>query len=514
MSLGLESAGFDLVFANELSPMASETYAYNILGNDLELVREEKGAENVFWISSQFSRKEIKKRLRENPFFAAGLGPNKFSDIEEIDPKKLVRSLLVGSIIDLNKILDRNQILCGEISKSLEDRRVDLVSGGPPCQSFSLAGLRQHSNERNLLPWEFAKFVDKTKPKVALLENVSGILRPFNIDKNKYYAWFEVAKAFAKVGYIPICLHINAKYVGVGQNRPRFILLAISEDIYKKNKNKSWFIEVEKTLSQFEIFYENIRSDKNVEYGCIDYIDIEKDHDIFKSELLKPLFQTTANEFTTVFDAIDDLRGTKVSESNYVRLINKILKNEHGLKINKFNNHILRSNNRRVKSRFRIYQVMSKLASNESKEIEMFLKSGGNSGISEQTILSISKHWLLDTSGEKLNKPTEKEILTLLSSLYTKKQTQRALDKKRPAPAALSIPDDACHYHESIECQRTLTVREMARIQSFPDWFLIKSKTTTGGTMRRFEVPQYTQIGNAVPPLLGKALGEVIRKWI
>ena len=60
---------------------------------------------------------------------------------------------------------------------------------------------------------------------------------------------------------------------------------------------------------------------------------------------------------------------------------------------------------------------------------------------------------------------------------------------------------------------RTLTVREMARIQSFPDWYEIRSKVTTGGKMRRFEVPQYTQIGNAVSPLLGFALGKVCARF-
>ena len=91
-----------------------------------------------------------------------------------------------------------------------------------------------------------------------------------------------------------------------------------------------------------------------------------------------------------------------------------------------------------------------------------------------------------------------------------KKQTQRALVADRPAPAALSIPDDACHYQEGL--LRTLSVREMARFQSFPDWFEFRSKVTTGGKMRRFQVPQYTQVGNAVPPLLGVALGEVVSK--
>jgi DNA (cytosine-5)-methyltransferase 1 len=50
----------------------------------------------------------------------------------------------------------------------------------------------------------------------------------------------------------------------------------------------------------------------------------------------------------------------------------------------------------------------------------------------------------------------------------------------------------------------------MARYQSFPDWFEFRSKITTGGEMRRFEVPQYTQVGNAVPPILANALGKAI----
>lgn len=118
---------------------------------------------------------------------------------------------------------------------------------------------------------------------------------------------------------------------------------------------------------------------------------------------------------------------------------------------------------------------------------------------------------MLDLEGNRIDKPTNKQVRQILGSLHTKKQTQKALRASEPAPAALSIPDDACHYHESEATQRTLTVREMTRIQSFPDWYEIKSKVTTGGQMRKFEVPQYTQIGNAVPPLLGVALGKVCK---
>jgi DNA (cytosine-5)-methyltransferase 1 len=58
------------------------------------------------------------------------------------------------------------------------------------------------------------------------------------------------------------------------------------------------------------------------------------------------------------------------------------------------------------------------------------------------------------------------------------------------------------HYCEP----RILSVRECARLQSFPDWFVFKGKYTTGGQLRRRECPRYTQVGNAVPPLLARAI--------
>ena len=93
-----------------------------------------------------------------------------------------------------------------------------------------LAGLREKNNDKNKLPWEFAKFVDTVRPRTVLLENVTGILRPFTENGKKYHAWFEVARAFARVGYVPICLHLNAKFCGVAQNRPRYIMLALRSD--------------------------------------------------------------------------------------------------------------------------------------------------------------------------------------------------------------------------------------------------------------------------------------------
>jgi DNA (cytosine-5)-methyltransferase 1 len=72
------------------------------------------------------------------------------------------------------------------------------------------------------------------------------------------------------------------------------------------------------------------------------------------------------------------------------------------------------------------------------------------------------------------------------------------------------MPDDLLHYGEP----RTLTVRENARLQTFPDWFVFRGKYTTGGHLRRKEVPRFTQVANAVPPLLAELLGLALRAHV
>lgn len=91
-----------------------------------------------------------------------------------------------------------------------------------------------------------------------------------------------------------------------------------------------------------------------------------------------------------------------------------------------------------------------------------------------------------------------------------KQRSITILDADSISPTITGHPDDYLHYCEP----RIMTVRECARIQSFPDWYEIKEKYTTGGEMRKIEVPRYTQIGNAIPPLFAELAGIVLKKWI
>jgi DNA (cytosine-5)-methyltransferase 1 len=85
------------------------------------------------------------------------------------------------------------------------------------------------------------------------------------------------------------------------------------------------------------------------------------------------------------------------------------------------------------------------------------------------------------------------------------------LSPDKPAFTVVTLPDDFVHYEQP----RILTVREMARLQSFEDGFEFLGPRASGGggkgnKKRNSELPQYSQVGNAVPPLMARAIASVI----
>lgn len=102
------------------------------------------------------------------------------------------------------------------------------------------------------------------------------------------------------------------------------------------------------------------------------------------------------------------------------------------------------------------------------------------------------------------NKSLSKEIR---DSLGLRKRNTTPLSPDLPSPTLTTLPDDYIHYYEP----RILTVREYARIQSFPDWFKFKGKYTTGGKLRSMETPRYTQVANAIPPLFVSKFANLIK---
>jgi len=94
--------------------------------------------------------------------------------------------------------------------------------------------------------------------------------------------------------------------------------------------------------------------------------------------------------------------------------------------------------------------------------------------------------------------------------LDSEKRSYNVLNPSSQSPTVMTIPDDYIHYSSP----RALTVREMARLQSFDDSFVFQGKRSTGGDKRKNEIPQYTLVGNAVPPLMARAVAMEILKNI
>ncbi len=94
--------------------------------------------------------------------------------------------------------------------------------------------------------------------------------------------------------------------------------------------------------------------------------------------------------------------------------------------------------------------------------------------------------------------------------LDSQKRNYVVLNPVGQSPTVCTMPDDFIHY----SAYRPMTVREMARLQSFDDSFVFQGKRQTGGNNRQKEIPQYTLVGNAVPPLMARAIANTLLKHI
>lgn len=530
LSLGLRASGGKMLLANELSPMAAETFAYNLLGEDLRDLADRKvpapAGLKTKWLSTEYGLGDLASRLRENPQRYPPLGERN-CDLQ-VDGLGLEGSLVVGNVAHLNTWLrnPRNRGALARLKDGFGHGNVDLVSGGPPCQSFSMAGMREYSNSRNVLPWEFAKLVELVQPKFALLENVTGILRPFKVDGKKVFAWLEVAKAFAQVGlasdgdpadpahgYVPLCLHVNAKHAGVAQNRTRFVMLSFRRDVFDRLKGLLHGKDREFLLSS-ESFFDKARAGLEVQKDDLPVHDATKDEQVFQGTFLGRLVAWAKPP--SAEEAIGDLRMSGTDRSGYARRLEDLLGSwvskhaEMPAGRHAVDNHVPRTHGFEVQCRFRIYQVLSQVSAEAAISARRVLK-GKATGIDDKAWDELRHGTFYMTEGMPFYAFQHKSALEqFLVQHRTGKRSQQALVRSEPAPAALSIPDDVCHFHDELDGLRTLSVREMARIQSFPDNFVFRSKATTGGAARKYQVPQYTQVGNAVPPLLGRALGEIV----
>jgi DNA (cytosine-5)-methyltransferase 1 len=131
-----------------------------------------------------------------------------------------------------------HQAICEDLTKlppekfndmyNKENKNVDLIVGGPPCQGFSIAGKRDTKDPRNSLFMEYAKYINYFNPKAFIMENVIGILS-MKTDKNEKV--IDIILSQLNTNYNCIVTKLYASDFEVPQNRRRTIIIGIRKDL-------------------------------------------------------------------------------------------------------------------------------------------------------------------------------------------------------------------------------------------------------------------------------------------
>lgn len=309
---------------------------------------------------------------------------------------------------------------------------VDVIAGGPPCQGFSNANRQRIIDDpRNILYKYYIDITHQLKPKFIIMENVKGMLKvadqvveDFNSSTDIYY----------DISY----KIINAKNIGVPQNRERLIYIGIRNDISKQM---------------------NITA-----MDLIESIDDSRDND----------------DFVPIIDAIDDLRRVNASrkknstkgdsESGYIIELNTN---------NTSNKYLDVINNNKISK----FIFNHKARYNNDRDIEIFGRM---------------------IPGDKSDSPRIADIMPYGNRNHIFKDKYFKLIPNVPSKTITAHMKYDCNMYIHPYQARGLTPREAARVQSFPDnYFFLGSYTKT-----------YQQIGNSVPPLMAKIIGEKLINYI
>lgn len=399
------------------------------------------------------------------------LAPIQWSTFLNSDELQLSTGLIVG---DVTQKLDAFIASCQGRSPHL-----DLLVGGPPCQGFSTAGRRVPGDPRNQLVSYFAEAARLLQPSMVLVENVPAINMPFNGAGSSWVALGVLLKKLQAYQYDTSVFHLKSDMVGVPQRRIRLFVLGIRDQLFEslpKHVRLLW--QVKNGLTRLIEMVDNAPTVSEA------LADVGPEGYKFSSEL-----------------EYEDFYYAKSLRFGQEFAVPAVCPSDKEIGYKELHNHELRKHRPNTVARFEFYLYLRRLGLAEQLLHRASMQESHQ--IADQIHSQLAQNGQVSSELDKLTRElTEKALM-----FKTKKHTQMVLDANLPARTITTLPDDLIHYAEP----RVLSVRELARLQSFPDSFIFRGKPTTGGSKRRIETPQYSQVGNAVPPLMACAIGQLIR---
>lgn len=331
--------------------------------------------------------------------------------------------------------------------------KVAVLAGGPPCQGFSFAGRRVEDDPRNLLFEKYVQVVEAVRPEALILENVPGM---------------RVAHRPSNVVELPLARPARRQSF---YERLLARLQAAGYDVDAQLVDASLFGVPQKRLRLIAI---GVRKDlaESLDNG------ISRVFELLEESRTQQLKDLGLGEHVTAHEAISDLAiaGQPLVACVDAQSRRGFLEGTRGEATSTYQ-RLMRAGADGSPNSMR-------LARHRDDVRERFAR----------ILVECRRGVRMDDAARK--------------GYGLKKHRIYPMSASEPAPTITTLPDDVLHYSEP----RILTVRESARLQSFPDWFQFKGKFTTGGDRRAKECPRYTQVGNAVPPYLARAIGVAVGK--
>jgi len=336
-------------------------------------------------------------------------------------------------------------------------QKPDIIIGGPPCQGFSIC--RKNAGDpkdpRNSLFMELIRISKIFSPKVVVMENVPNIIKAKTKSGTKV---IDIIKSeFESLGYNVYYNILTASDYGVPQMRQRFVLIASKEKLEYPFPEKTHYV-----------------------VDATNAVDATEQSLFSESASLK--------KCPTLWEAISDLPEIEAREG--AEIMNYTFEPDTDYQIwcrqnnNKLHNHLAMKHTQRLIGRFAAMswgQSVSDITDHHLKQ----RKRNGN--------------------GEVSNSPYDQ-------------------NNRRMHPNKICHTITATFYGNFVHPykNRNFTAREGARIQSFPDNYIFLGKPTVvskkllmkEGRIEEAHLCQYSQIGNAVPPLMARAIANNILQQV
>lgn len=390
--------------------------------------------------------------------FSLGLKKAGLECIAAVDFDPQAISTFKANFPKVKHVLERDltKFTPEELSKLIDPGKIDVIVGGPPCQGFSKArmvggsnhGSRLIEDPRRSLFKNYLHYVEFFRPAIFVMENVPGIRSAAGGD-----FFVAIQNEARKLGYRVHAAPIRAWDYGVPQKRERQLIIGTSCDL----PTFSTALYVQPTHGELEPNATHRRSVQS------------------RGGRGRP---RELSDLVTLWEAIGDLPALQAGEGQMESDYDFKRRGKH---LSSHGREYLEDVAQVHRAEKLTWHVARPHSERDLRDFER-LKEG------ETSLQAIAR-------GEKMEFPYDRENF---KDRYTR---QRRNGLCSTIVAHLS-KDGLMFVHPTQ--RRSLTVREAARIQSFPDWFVFPKAQTAA----------FRVIGNAVPPRLGEAIGNGIKKYL